>query len=147
MGILVLFLPIRKTPIVSCWWGLIRQKQLSTAATAWVIWLCPCQTMGWCLSASLALIVWKEVLLLSICVKCVPILIKKNQDDPPLRGSWKLSDPPLTKGSKTDDPPTLCSGPWSSYWPCRHLKRKSKSKFILEESDMNDQNMITCFHP
>ena len=35
----------------------------------------------------------------------------KKQDDPPLRGSWKLNDPPLTKGSKTDDPPPICSGP------------------------------------
>ena len=24
------------------------------AATTWVIWLCACQTMGWCLSVSLA---------------------------------------------------------------------------------------------
>ena len=39
----------------------------------------------------------------------VLIPIKKKQDNPPLRGSWKLNDPPLTKGSKTDDPPPLCS--------------------------------------
>ena len=25
-----------------CWWGLKRPKQLSMAATAWVIWLCAC---------------------------------------------------------------------------------------------------------
>ena len=54
----------------------------------------------------------KGVTLVVDCVKCIPIPIKrKRQDEPPLRGSWKLNDPPLTKGSKTDDSPTLCSGP------------------------------------
>ena len=28
---------------------------------AWVIWLCVCQTVGWCLSVSLAFIVQKEL--------------------------------------------------------------------------------------
>ena len=30
-------------------------------ATTWVIWLCSCQTVGWCLSVSLAFIVQKEL--------------------------------------------------------------------------------------
>ena len=30
-------------------------------APAWVIWLCVCQTVGWCLSVSLAFIVRKEL--------------------------------------------------------------------------------------
>ena len=44
---------------------------------------------------------------------------KTIQDDPPLRGSWKLNDPPFTKGWKTDDPPPLCFGPPAAYtfWP------------------------------
>ena len=95
------------------WWGLTRQKQLSMTATAWLMWLCACQTVDWCLSMWLGLIVWKELPLLSISVKCVPIPPppKKKQDDPPLKGSWKLNNPPLTKGSKTDNPPPLCSAP------------------------------------
>ena len=51
-------------------------------------------------------------------------LHKKKQDDPPLRGSWKLNDPPLTKGSKTDDPPPLCSGPLPPILFDQSLKRK-----------------------
>ena len=101
------------------WWGLTRQKQLSMTATAWLMWLCTCQTVDWCLSMSLGLIVWKELPLLSISVKCLPIphpppqkkKKKKKQDDPPLKESWKLNDPPLTEGSKTDNPPPLCSPP------------------------------------
>ena len=33
-------------------------------APVWVIWLCICQTVGWCLSVSLAFIVRKELLFL-----------------------------------------------------------------------------------
>ena len=40
------------------------QKQLSMAATTWVIWLCTCKTVGWCLSVALAFIVRKEFPLL-----------------------------------------------------------------------------------
>ena len=60
----ILFLPVSYATCVYLW-GLIRQKQLSMAATtwapAWVIWLCVCQTVGWFLSVSLAFIVRKEL--------------------------------------------------------------------------------------
>ena len=46
-----------------------------------------------------------------LCCQMCANLHKKKQDDPPLRGSWKLNDPPFIKGLRTDDPPPLCSGP------------------------------------
>ena len=82
-------------------WGLTRQKQLSMTATAWVMWLCACQTVDWCLSMSLASIVWKELHLLSISVKCVPIPPpKKKQDDPPPKGELKIEWPTPYQGFK-----------------------------------------------
>ena len=36
------FSPIYCPTAMPCWWGLTRPKQLSIAATAWVIWLCAC---------------------------------------------------------------------------------------------------------
>ena len=91
------------------WWGLISQKKLSMAATARVIWPCWCQIVGWCLSVSLAVIVWKKLPLLSIVSNVCQFPEKK--DDPPLRGGWKLNDPPLIKGSKTGDPSQLSASP------------------------------------
>ena len=38
--------PICGPTAIPCWWGLTRPKQLSMAATAWLIWLCAC-VMHW----------------------------------------------------------------------------------------------------
>ena len=73
----------------------IRQKELSTAATTyWVMWLCPCQTVGCCLSVSPAFITRREL----FCVKCVPIPVKKKkkQNDPSLLRVQKLMTHPLS---------------------------------------------------
>ena len=105
MGLLVLFLPVGYAI-------LMRPNKAETAVHGChypnrVIWPCACQTVGWCLSASLPLIVWKQLLLFSI----VSNVCQLTQDDPPLRCRWKLNDPSLTKGSKTDNSPPLCSRP------------------------------------
>ena len=109
------------------WWGLIRQKGLPMAATARVIWLCACQTVGWCLCVT-CFNSLKGVTFVVVCVKCVATPItKKKQDDPPLRGSWKLNDPPLNTGSKPDDPAPFCFGPHPSAILFDHsLKEKHK---------------------
>ena len=79
-----------------CRWCLIRQKQLSMAANAWLVFEC--------------VTCFNFLKGVAFVVKCLPIPIK-NTGWPTPRGSWKLNDPPLTKGSKTDGPPPLCSGP------------------------------------
>ena len=48
--------PYRGLTAMPCWWAPIRAKQLSIAATAWVILLCTCQlgggqAVGWCMRA------------------------------------------------------------------------------------------------
>ena len=50
-----------------CWWGLTRSRQLSTAASVRVIWLCGTrQTVGCCSSVSLAFIVFLPLIIPSL---------------------------------------------------------------------------------
>ena len=46
------------------------------AVTTWVIWLCACQTMGWCLSVPLAFIVQNKIFVVQKYIQLKGCMVK-----------------------------------------------------------------------
>ena len=66
---------------------------------AWVIWLCVCQTVGWCLNVSLAFALRKGYPSCRLCQMCVNSY-NKNRMTHPLRVAKNCTTHPLSRFQK-----------------------------------------------